>query len=233
MEALTDSRLLIFCAIGLIVPGFSRLLLIFSVQKVGASRSSSIRATAPLIATFVAILWLKETPSPLNLVGIVTIVLGGVFLSKRSPNEPMWDRRDLIFPLGGTILTAMRDVAVRFGLSDYPYPVAGAWAATVVSMLVILLYWRWTRPPEKERPPLQGWIYFVTLGVGVSIGLTTLFFAFQAGEVVLVSPVTGTTPLITLFLSAIFLRGLERVTVPIIAGSVFIVLGIVLVALPI
>ncbi|HJM43541.1 MAG TPA: DMT family transporter, partial [Nitrospinota bacterium] len=178
--ALADGRLWVFCLIGLFVPGFSRLLLISSVHKVGASRSSSIRAGAPLIATLVAVLWLKESPTPLNLAGIGAIVLGGVFLSKKSRNEPLWNRRDLIFPLGGTVLTAFRDVSVRFGLADYPYPVAGSWAATAVSMLVVLACWRWTRSPDEERPPPQGWMYFGALGVGVSVGFTTLFFAFQA-----------------------------------------------------
>ena len=229
--ALADGRLWVFCLIGLFVPGFSRLLLIRSVHKVGASRSSSIRAGAPLIATLAAILWLKESPTPFSLAGIGAIVLGGVFLSKKSRNEPLWNRRDLIFPLGGTVLTAFRDVSVRFGLADYPYPVAGSWAATAVSMLVVLVYWRWTRSPDEERPSPQGWMYFGALGVGVSLGFTTLFFAFQAGEVVVVSPVTGTTPLFTLLLSAMFLRGLDRVTVPVIAGSALIVLGSVLVAL--
>ena len=246
--ALADGRLWVFCLIGLFVPGISRLLLILSVHKVGASRSSSIRAAAPLIATLAAVLWLKESPTLFSLAGIGAIVLGGVFLSRKSRNEPLWNRRDLIspdeerpspqgwmyfgaFPLGGTVLTAFRDVSVRFGLADYPYPVAGFWAATAVSMLVVLVYWRWTRSPDEERPSPQGWMYFGALGVGVSVGFTTLFFAFQAGEVVVVSPVTGTTPLFTLFLSAMFLRGLDRLTVPVIAGSALIVLGSVLVAL--
>ncbi len=119
-EVLRDPRLLVFCAIGLFVPGLSRLLLILSVQKVGASRSSSIRATGPLLATLGAILWLGETPSALNLIGILMIVTGGFFLSKKSRGETLWHRRDLIFPLAGTFLTAMRDVAVRYGLSGFP-----------------------------------------------------------------------------------------------------------------
>jgi drug/metabolite transporter (DMT)-like permease len=229
--AFTDQRLWVFCAIGLFVPGFSRLLLILSTQKVGASRSSSIRSTSPLVATVIAILWLKESPTPLNLLGILLIVVGATFLSKKSRQEPLWHRRDLLFPLGGMFLMAMRDVTIRFGLGNFPYPLAGAWAATLVSTLVIGAYWWWTRTPDEKMPPSQGWVYFVVLGVGVSLGLVFLFFAFQTGTVALVSPIAGSTPLFTLFFSAIFLRDLEKMTAPLLIGSLFIVCGVVLVAL--
>ncbi len=230
-EVLRDPRLLVFCAIGLFVPGLSRLLLILSVQKVGASRSSSIRATGPLLATLGAILWLGETPSVLNLIGILMIVTGGFSLSKKSRGETLWHRRDLIFPLAGTFLTAMRDVAVRYGLSGFPYAITGAWVSTSVSFCVVLLYWRMKRPADEGAPPLKAWLYFGGLGVAVTVGLTTLFIALTFGEVVIVSPVTGTTPLFTLMLSAVFLRDLERLTVPIIMGSLLLVAGVVLLSL--
>jgi transporter family protein len=183
------------------------------------------------VATVIAILWLKESPTPLNLVGILIIVVGAVFLSKKSQQEPLWNRRDLIFPLGGMFMMAMRDVTIRFGLGNFPYPLAGAWAATLVSTLVICAYWWWAHTADEKIPPFQGWVYFVILGVSVSLGLVFLFFAFQTGTVTLVSPLAGSTPLFTLILSAIFLRDLERMTAPLFIGSLLIVCGVVLVAL--
>ena len=231
INAFWDGRLLIFCVIGLFVPGLSRLFLIISTERVGAARSSSIRATGPLIATLAAILWLKEMPTFLNSFGILTIVTGGYVLSKRSQSEPLWQKSDLIYPIAGTFLTAMRDVAVRFGLSEYSYPIAGAWAATFVSFIVVLLYRMWRHREGESTPPLKAWLYYGLLGIAVTIGFTTLFFALISGQVVIVSPITATNPLFTLLLSALFLKDLERITVRILIGAFLIFTGVILLTL--
>jgi drug/metabolite transporter (DMT)-like permease len=48
---------------------------------------------------------------------------------------------------------------------------------------------------------------------------------------VLVSPIIGITPLITLVLAAIFLRELEKLTFKVISGSTIVVAGVILVVL--
>ena len=170
-------------------------------------------------------------PTLLNSFGIFTIIAGGIFLSKRSRGEPLWHKSDLIYPIAGTFLTAMRDVAVRFGLSEYSYPIAGAWASTFVSFIVVFLYWLWRHRKNESTPPLKGWFYYGLLGIAVTIGFTTLFFALTSGQVVLVSPITATNPLFTLMLSALFLRDLERITVRILIGALLIFTGVILLTL--
>ncbi|MDP6483929.1 MAG: EamA family transporter [Nitrospinota bacterium] len=63
------------------------------------------------------------------------------------------------------------------------------------------------------------------------MGFVLWFFAFQEGRVITLSPISGATPLFTLLFSALFLRDLERLSWPLAAGCLCIVLGGVLVAL--
>lgn len=231
LSAFLDKRLLVFFVLGLFVPSMSRLLLLAAVETIGASRSASLRAMSPLLASLLAVFLLGERPTALNVVGMLAIIAGGVLLSRRGREERAWRRRDLIYPLAGTLLLAMRDVVIRYGVAGNPHPVVGAWAAVLVSVVVIGAFWWWVRPEGSGWPPLGGWVYFGLVGVALGVGFVMLFFAYRTGKVIVLAPISGTTPLFTLLFSALFLRGLERVTFPLVAGVLCIVLGGVLVAL--
>lgn len=231
MSAFADKRIFMFFGLGLFVPSLSRLLLLAAVEKVGASRVSSLRAMSPFLASLTAVLFLGERPTPWNVIGMIVIIAGGVILSKPGRKERVWRRWDLLYPLAGMVLLGFRDVVIRYGVADQPHPVVGAWAMLLSSGVVISGIWLWRRPAGEGFPPLRGWIYFGLVGGVLGIGFVLWFFAFQTGRVVTLSPISGATPLFTLLFSAIFLRDLERLTWPLAAGCLCIVLGGVLVAL--
>src|SRR5438132_32659 len=87
-----------FVAAGAIAPGLARLALFTGIDRVGVARTSSLGATAPLIAVVLAIVFLGERPSWLLLVGAAVIVVGGMLLSTRPAGDRAWRRRDLLFP---------------------------------------------------------------------------------------------------------------------------------------
>ena len=186
---------------------------------------------SPLLAMVMAVFFLGERPTLLNVFGMAAIIVGGVLLSMRGRQEVPWRRRDMLYPLLGTLLLAMRDVVIRFGVSTYPHPGVGAWATVVTSVAALGGFWLWRRPRGEGIPPLRGWVYFGLVGAALGIGFVMLFFAFQSGEVIVISPISGTTPLFTLIFSALFLRDLEPLTLPLVVGVLCIVLGGVMVAL--
>ena len=55
--------------------------------------------------------------------------------------------------------------------------------------------------------------------------------AFVSGPVVLVSPITATSPIWTLLMSSIFLRDLERINLNSIIGTLCVVVGVIAVYL--
>jgi drug/metabolite transporter (DMT)-like permease len=80
----------------------------------------------------------------------------------------------------------------------------------------------------------------ITLGAAVALSggipeyqntALTVFVALGTARVVIVSPIVATTPLFSLVISLVFLRGKERVTGLTILGTVAVVAGTVAIAL--
>ncbi len=69
---------------------------------------------------------------------------------------------------------------------------------------------------------------FVAAGGLFSAGAVLLMFeALGRGEVVVVAPVLSTNPLFTLLIAAVLLRGVEQITLRVVAGTVLVVSGVV------
>ncbi|MGH7928495.1 MAG: EamA family transporter, partial [Candidatus Binatia bacterium] len=68
--------------------------------------------------------------------------------------------------------------------------------------------------------------YFVVAGFVASLGQLFTFMALNAGQVSVVAPLGNTTPLFIIAYSALFLRGEEKITMPVVLGAVLLVGGI-------
>ena len=77
---------------------------------------------------------------------------------------------------------------------------------------MIWLFWLWRKPPGQPASLLGGWVYFGLVGLALGIGFVFLFYGYQNGPVVVLSPISGTTPLFTLMFSILFLKNLENAT---------------------
>jgi drug/metabolite transporter (DMT)-like permease len=70
---------------------------------------------------------------------------------------------------------------------------------------------------------------FVAAGITENAAVFLNVVALGMGTVSVVSPLYGTAPIFVLFLSFVFLRGLEALTGRIIAGTLLIVAGVCLI----
>lgn len=61
--------------------------------------------------------------------------------------------------------------------------------------------------------------------------MVAIYYALDLGEVVVVIPISSTGPLFTLIFTALFLKGVERVTLKIVLGAALIISGVVLLTL--
>ena len=75
----------------------------------------------------------------------------------------------------------------------------------------------------------QSLAYFVAAGVAENAAVFLNVLALGVGTVSVVAPLYGTSPIFVLLLSVFFLRGVERATPRIVAGTVLIVLGVYLI----
>jgi len=71
--------------------------------------------------------------------------------------------------------------------------------------------------------------YFVAAGVAENAAVFLIVVALSVGTVSVVAPLSGSSPLFVLVLSFLFLRGVERLGVRVVAGTLLIVVGVYLI----
>ena len=83
---------------------------------------------------------------------------------------------------------------------------------------------------DITRSPRRGWLMVALAGCASTWGVSFWFLALSKAQVVLVAPVVGVSPLVSIVLTHFFLQRLERVTWRTVLGAVLVVGGVSLIA---
>lgn len=239
IPTVTIESALAFAAAGLSGSLFARLVVMRSVEAIGASRTSPIVASNVFVASLLAIILFDEQLTGWHLVGIILIV-GGIALitfETATGADPDASLRELgapvVLPVLGAFLLGFEPIFITLGLEAgggvLPGVAIKAIAATVGFILYLLLI-------DALRFERLGWnrpmAWSIGAGLTSGIGIITLFAALETAPVVLVIPLIQTSPLIVVVLSLAFLpRRLELITLRLIAGAAVVVVGVTLVSL--
>jgi drug/metabolite transporter (DMT)-like permease len=212
-----------FLLAGLMQPGVGQLLVTLAVREAGASRASVVLGSAPLASVTIALVFLGEPARWPLLVGAVLIVAGGVELARDRRRPAHVRRRGYLFAFAATILFSARDNLTRWlaGSTSVPPGVAAAGAlAGGLALILVLL-----GPRVRGRPALRPLLPFLGVGVLFGASYVSLFEAYYRGRVIVVAPLVAIESLFGVALSALFLRGSERVGKRLVLGAALIVAG--------
>jgi uncharacterized membrane protein len=137
--------------------------------------------------------------------------------------------QDMIYPLLAALCYSTNPVLVKMGLRISDEPVLGAGIGMVASTVVYVAYFCLTGQMRGlfAIPPWVGW-YFALAGLFSTLGVLSFFAALQHIPAAVVAPLTSAAPLVTLTLSHFLLKEVERITRADVAGTVLIVMGVVL-----
>src|SRR5262249_14762229 len=124
-----------FLLAGLLAPGLARLAFFIGVDRVGIARAMPLVSTAPVFAVLVAMAALEERPSPLVLLAVACITVGGALVAARDAREGAWRRLDLIFPILRALGFALRDNMFPYGFRPSAGPVLAEAAARRAPLL--------------------------------------------------------------------------------------------------
>jgi DME family drug/metabolite transporter len=216
----------LFAAAGLLQLG-TRLCAYTGVAYLGASVSSTIQSTNPLISTALAILWLHEAVTPAILLGTGAVVLGVGLISWHRDRQHAYRWWYLLFPLGAAFTAGLNHPLRRYALtiSDEPlYFAAIMGLSALVPMLLYLVYEPVRRRIVLDRRALP---YFALTGVLEAMGIWVLIRALGSGRVVIVAPMVSTAPLWVLLGTLIFSRDIERVSLRTALAAISVVGGAV------
>jgi drug/metabolite transporter (DMT)-like permease len=246
IAAAPPSAVVWFAVAGLIHFAVGWTLLNASQKRIGAARTSPLIATTPLFGAAVAALTLDERPEATSWIGIAVIVAGvyvvsaGRIRSKQrvgtrmesgaGPAGGVAGRLSLAaigFGLGTAMCWAVSPVFIRLGLDRLPSPLLGVsislLAAVAAYGVALVVRGVRIRPSTWSRGSLA-W----KLAAGVLVGLST-WTRWYALSVVDVAVVLGlgllSVPTVLIVAPLISGRDVERVTVPVAAGSALVVAG--------
>ncbi len=222
---------LIFVAVGLLVPGVTRVLSFRGIRTMGSSITSTIVNTTPMFSTFLAMLLLGERPGPLVLAGVVLTVAGLITVSWVGENTS-FRKTELVYPFLCALIFSLKDVTVRWGLGgDGGQPVLAAGIAAVTSTVEIFLITRYIQGEKFLLPRAKVSLWFAASGVFTGGSFLFMYLAFSMEQVSIVAPLINSYAVFVLVLTPLMARRIESVTWRKVIGAVLVVAGIFLLSL--
>jgi DME family drug/metabolite transporter len=221
---------LIFVAVGLLVPGVTRVLSFRGIRTMGSSITSTIVNTTPMFSTLLAIGLLGERPGALVLLGVV-LTVGGLATVSWVGSQSDYKKSELIYPFSCALIFSLKDVTVRWALgAGDGQPIFSAGIAALTSTIQIFLLTRYVQGERFVVPPWPIARWFVWSGIFTGGSFLFMYLALSMERVTIVAPLINSYAVFVLLLTPLMARQIESVTPRKIAGAALVVAGIFLVS---
>ena len=220
---------LTFVALGLFVPGLTRVLSFRGIRTMGSAITSTIVNTTPMFSTALAMLILGEHPGPLILFGVAVIVLGLVTISWPG-SQSSWKRTELIYPFLAALLFAAKDVTVRWGLSGSVSPVLAAAIAAATSTFEVTLINLYVHQESFMLPPRKIVYWFLASGICTGGSFLFMFLALSMESVSIIAPLINSYAVFVLMLTPLLANKIEQLSARKIIGAILVVAAIFLIS---
>jgi drug/metabolite transporter, DME family len=225
------TALVVFIILGLMQTVIS-LLTFMGLQKIGTSRSQPLRNSYPLWSTVIAIAFMGERAGVAVLLGTLLVVAGVVMISWKPEAAPASYRWwHAVYSMVAGFLAGVAFPLRRYGLTITNAPVFFSFVVAIVSLMGAIPYSLWSGGERRLIWHRRAVIDFFLSGFFEALGALLTLVALTNGRVVIVSPIVATTPLFSLVISLIFLRGKEKITTITILGTIAVVAGTIAITL--
>ncbi len=214
---------------GIFAPGLGRMLNFKGIERVGLARSVPISNSSPMFASVLAVLIMGETWTLQNFLGTTLVILGVVILSQKETKQAQWRKIDLIYPVMASFSFAVSSNLRKLGLLAEDIPLMAATVTATTALLFVLAVFKAQGGRQAFLLSHRSFGWFFVSGLLNTVAMLSVFYALSFGKVVIVEPLISVNPAISIFLSAIFLRDLEAITLRVMIGAGSTVLGSILV----
>jgi transporter family protein len=195
--------------------------------------TGTISAAYPALTIVGAILFLSETLTTIQTVGLAAII-GGIAALSYGSNHKSDDaipRRSILFALLAFILWGFWGLTSKMAIDVIgPGSVFGFYVVASAIVPLGYLCFRKVRPSEsgEHTPPLSAWALGTASLAANAMGVLAFTFALATGLASLVVPVSSAYPVVTVLLAVALLH--ERLTTRQTIALVFTLIGLMLVA---
>ena len=232
LEGISLPIILLFVCAGVVAAAMGQLSYYRGIDRMGASVCATITNSRPLFAVLLAVVWLGENMTVSGMIGVISIVMGVVFITRsKSGNISGWKRSDIVFPLFAAVAFAAGNVIRKFGfMEDAAITAIQALAINDLAALVVVGIYGVVIGKGRELAAgnRESYRNFGLSGVCVFLAMLTLYEALIRGPVSVADPILGTGPLFTVIIAASVLKKVERITKGFVVGTLLIIAGVVL-----
>jgi DME family drug/metabolite transporter len=229
------SSVLPFAGAGVAGSVLGRRLFLEGISRLGAASADSLKASTPAFSFAWATLWLKEATAWHNAVGVASVCVGLLLLSRSTSAARgagrAESRASVLFPLLAAVCYSLEPVLVRVGLAKGTPVLLGLGIQSVFAASIYLACSaavgrsRWSAFKSRALP------WYLAAG-GASAGFLLLYnVALSVSSVVKVFPLTQISPLLVIGLSWLLLRPVERIRPQLVFGAALTVGGAIAVSL--
>jgi uncharacterized membrane protein len=218
-----------FFLAGAVGASFGKIFYYKGIDKVGASKATSVKNSSPFLTAVLAFLFLDEEITWYIAGGVILIVLGiGVLTHAPAAGAGSAGRiRYYLFPLIAALCFGINPIFKKMGVTAANLPILGAFITQTTALAFMLAFGRFLAiKPKWERIPGKAVVLFVLAGLIEALGSLFTFYALSYGPAALVSPMWRISPLVTFALARFTLRGIEVVTLRDGVAATLIVLGV-------
>jgi len=210
-------------------PLFARALFYEGITRIGVARAGPLRGIEPLFATTIAVLFFHEQPGWLVFLGSILIVTSLWLISGKQEGDKKWRLIDAIFPIAAALISAISQSLRKQALRVIPDPFVAVAMVTTVSLILLLGFLFFTGRTRQLKMERDGFRFFLCAAIIATVAQVANFIALGRGELSVIIPLLNTTPLFTVFFSALFLRAVETINARIVLGAVLMVGGVALI----
>ncbi|MCW4044907.1 MAG: EamA family transporter [Candidatus Bathyarchaeota archaeon] len=138
-------------------------------------------------------------------------------------------RRSLIFPILGGVALGVAAIIRKAGLNVFDAPVLGVAVGYTFSLLTYGLILAFSKSTRRELSLKQDFRFYWQAGIGQAVSWILTFYALSYERVSVVTPILAVEPLLVAFFAYLYLKKVEHISLKLVASTVLIVLGVMLV----
>ena len=152
-----------------------------------------------------------------------------MILSMQGEAKGSWRKIDLIYPIMAALSFGVASNLRKLGLLVINIPIMGAALTSTTGLLSGIIMLQVAGGRKEIVLSRESFRWFLVAGIANTAAMLSVFYGLSFGKVVIVEPLVGANPVLALFLSIIFLKGIEAITARVVSGATCTVLGSILV----
>lgn len=229
LDFLNSPAMIYYIVSGCIQPLLARALFYEGITRIGVARAGPLRGVEPLFAAIIGVTILNEEPGLFVYLGTVLIVGSLWLISGKQQGDTTWRLVDALLPITAALISTISQALRKQALKIIPDPFVAVAMVTTVSLILLLIFALGTGRARQFRMPRQSFGYFLCAALVATVAQVLNFIALGRGQLAVIIPLLNTTPLFSVFFSALFLRNVETVNSRVIFGATLMVAGVVLI----